>query len=243
MNRFIPLILSFLFSLSVCAEGFTHSMSVEIGMLQIKERENPGMVFFGPEIKLRYDLRKSCNRFSAYYSPDIALAGVFRRYIAGYSIGFSPIIAGCDYNLIKTGAHNLDVGLSTGLRYHWQMYPDLHNAQLFAESEIPLDLNLNYNLNCGTNVFALNLRNSIFGFIGQLPLHDPYVYSLSFAEFAFNPLRRMSFGSFDKYNHSVVSISWNNSKMKKHNFGISFDYLKINDYHTLSYSLIWYKKF
>lgn len=243
MNRFLLLIFSFLLSLSVCAEGVNHSLSVEMGSLQIKEHENLGMVFSGPELKLGYDLKKSYNRFSAYYSPDISLAGVFRRHITGYSIGFAPLIFGGDYNLIKTKVHTFDVGINTGLRYHWQMYPDFHNAQLFAESEIPLDLRLSYRLNYGANMFAINIRNSLGGFIGQLPIHDPYFYSLSFSEFAINPLKKISFCSFGKYNHTAASICWTPSKIKKHSFGLSLEYLKLNDYQSLSYSIIWCKKF
>lgn len=243
MNRFLLLIFSLLSCLSVCAEGIEQSLSVEIGMVQIKEPENLGMVFSGPELRLGYDLKNSFNRFKLNYSPDISLGGVFSHRITGYSIGFSPLIVGCDYNFLKTEVHNLDMGFGTGLRYHWQMYPDLHNAQLFAESEIPLDLRFCYRLNYCSNVFAVDIQNSLFGFIGQLPIHDPYFYSLSFAEFIINPLKNISLCSFGRYNHTVISILWSPSNIKIHKFGISLEYLKLCNYKSLSYSLVWSKNF
>lgn len=239
----IFLLIAALRFLPVYAGETEHSISVEAGVPQIKEAENLGMVFTGPEIRLGYRMEKSFNRLGVYYSPDLSLACIFSHSVTGYSIGFSPVTAGVGYMLIDSASHSLTAGVETGLRYHWQMYPDLHNAQLFAQSEIPLDLILRYSLRWRGNVLTVNLCNSIFGFTGQLPLHDPYVYSLSFSEFAFKPLENLRFGSFGSYNHTKASINWRPRTLEKHTFGIGVEYNGLQGYKSLSYSLIWCKKF
>lgn len=244
----MPRILGIIFACFCCisssfAEDLRHTITVDAGAMQIKEAENLGMVFRGPEAGAGYALTKDFGQFNISYCADLSIAGVFSRGMTGYCVAFTPATIGIHYDIVKAGSQKLAAGLCSGLKYHWQMYPDLHNSQLFAESEIPLDLHISYECKYKRNRFALNLQNSLFGFVGQLPMHDPYFYSLSFSEFAFKPLQDLKFLTFGKYNHSRASLLWSPAIIPAHGFGIGLEYISCQSFKSLSYSLLWRKSF
>lgn len=246
MRKRIGVISLLLSAISLCygdslcdGEDLSHKLSVGIDYVQIKEGENLGMVFSGPELRVNYFLEKGFRQIAIDYKAGISAAGLFSHGMTGYSIEFIPGEVGVDGIIYGDSNNKLNIGGVTGLKYHWQMYPDLHNSQLFGECEIPLDLRVEYNY----KRFGLKWQNSIMGFVGSLPMHDPYFYSLSFSEFVFKPVQEIRCRSFGRYNHSQMSISWSPVKEDKHTFILSMEYFKLDRFKTLSYGLRWERRF
>lgn len=228
------------------ALGKRNQFGAYAGLNQLKERENLGMVFSGPGIGLSYSLTLTEGKLTAYYRPELSFATGFSHGITGYEIGFKPIDAAFVVKVLDTDRHTVGVGCSTGLSYHWQMYPYLHNSHLFAQAEVPLCLVVRYAFGFKGNMLTLDFENSIFGWAGQLPKHDPYAYSLSFSEFAVQPLRSLRFGSYGSNVASRLSVVWNMERMPGHAFGLGFSYRSIGKaekHQKLTFSLIWQKRF
>lgn len=230
--------------LSVKADNHCeHTLSIESGCLQIKDSENLGFVFSGPELNTKYNLEKNLDQFQLYYKAMVSGGVLFSHRIIGYSIRFTPVELCAMYKIIDIPAHCMGIGVSAGLRYQWQMYPNLHTSLLFAQSEAPIDLLISYKYRSRGHSFILSLQNSLFGLIGQLPLSGPYYYYLSFSEFAIKPLKEMRFSSFDRYNRSQISLSWSPARLPNQSFGINLNFLRIHSpvshsLKSLSYSVV-----
>lgn len=250
MNKiptFLVILTIGLVAISASGERWRQAVTVGAGGAQVKDSENLGMVFGGPRMDFAYSLGHDFGSIDFDYQADLSTAGVFTRGMTGYAIGFSPVRVGIGRVWLNQPHHKLSAGLAAGLRYHWQMYPDLHNSQLFSECEIPLELTIAYTFNYKRNSFCFRLENSIFGLTGGHHNPDPYFYSLSFSDFAFRPFSNLKFSSFGSYDHTHATVAWSPADLPNHSFGFSLDYLSVipkdRSFQSLSYSLIWQKRF
>lgn len=204
------------------------------------------MVFSGPELEVAYELALTSGRLTFRYRPELSLGTGFSHRITGYNIGFKPLDAAFAWTLLCTARHSLAVGCGTRLSYQWQMYPNLHNSHLFAQAEVPVCVLLEYGMKFRDNAIRVEFENSIFGWAGQLPRHDPYAYSLSFSEFALRPLRSLKFGSFADYLATRLSALWSMDRLPGHAFGIGLSYRSIGPaekHQKLTFALLWKKRF
>lgn len=247
ITTFLAVLTVGLTAFAASGERWRQAVTVGAGGAQVKDSENLGMVFGGPRVDFAYTLQHDFGPIVFDYQTDMSVAGVFARGMTGYAIGFSPVSVGVGHSWLNQPHHRLSAGLATGLRYHWQMYPDLHNSQLFSVCEIPLELTIAYTFIYKRNSFSLNLANSIFGLTGGHHNPDPYFYSLSFSEFAFKPFSNLKFSSFGSYDHTHATATWSPADLQNHSFGFSLDYLSVGaagrSFKSLTYSLIWQKRF
>ena len=86
------------------------------------------------------------------------------------------------------------------------------------------------------------LQNSIFGFSSHRQGYESYKFLFTWKDFVIYPHRELKFGSFNHYNHTMVSVEFVPNISKKHSIVYELDYLgfyKGNRFHRINHNLIW----
>lgn len=226
--------------------GLRHHLSVYVGSVSIKEGFNGGMVFNGPQAAVRYELHWSAGVFDFAYSPELALGVPLSRGMAAVNLQITPVELAFQAPVWQTGRHRLQLGGEVAARYRYQTYPDLQNAHLFWFGEIGLSLRLGYAFHWQGGRLSLQWANSLLGFVSHTPDNPSYFYSLRLADFVVRPHQNLQFGSFDRYDRTVVRLEYAPAALPPHAFGLGLEYVGYYGavrYQTLNCYLLWRKVF
>ncbi len=227
---------------ALCRGTHRDAISVGVGALQSKEGFNYGLVFTGPALGVDYRHTADYGNVAVSYAADLRPGVLFSRGMTAYDITCMPVRVEVLFRLSCA----FRIGAAVAGTYHWQMYPDLQNAHLFAEGEIGLNLVLKYSARVRGCRIDLQAENSLVGFVSHTSHNDPYFYSLDAADFLVEPWKNLHFGSFDRYNHTSATLLFSSVRHPKHRFGIGFDFLYITGsgtFKALNYQLKWQKNF
>lgn len=202
-----------------------HTLAVRAGLLSVKEGFNGGLVFNGPQLDVRYELHWTAGRFDFSYSPELAVGAPLSRGMAAVNLQITPVELAFQAAILQTDRHRLQVGGDVAARYRYQVYPDLQNAHLFWFGEIGLSLRLRYTYRWHGGSLCLRWCNSLLGFVSHTSVNPPYFYSFKLADFAVRPHEDLRFGSFDRYDRTVVQIEYAPAALKSHLFGFGLEYV------------------
>jgi hypothetical protein len=225
------------------------SHDIVVGFLQLKDGLNLGLVFNGAQLEYRYGLLWKMQSHEIQYQPKLGLGGGFSpkmgwtRRMGAIHIHFSPINATWTMPVYELNGHTMRAGANFTADYNYQRY-DLHDSPLFWTSEIGLSPVIRYGYQWDDRRINVGLQNSLLGFVSHFQGYDPYYWQLLFSDFFVKPHTDMKFGSFNKYNHTNVSIEFVPNNLKKHSFLYEFDYLGFfygNQFHRIFHNLIWRK--
>ncbi|MDR2084620.1 MAG: hypothetical protein LBP67_06470 [Bacteroidales bacterium] len=224
-NQLFKLI--FIVLLFVSIKGLAQNgneFSIASGFLQLKEEFNQGMVFDGVQFDFQYKKSWSFSKFEISYQPEVAIGVSFDRKMTAVNFDLSPVNVTFVATVFERNAHELKVGGNFATNYNYQAYPDLHSGHLFWFTEIGLSPQIEYSYKWKNQLVNVLFTNSLLGFVSRPEKNDPYFYSLKFVDFIKFAHQDLKFGSFDKYNHTQISITYIPNISGKHSFALGADY-------------------
>ena len=218
-----------------------HSHEVVLGSLQLKEGYNLGMVFNGAQLEYRYGVHWRINSHEIVYQPELGVGLAFRRGMIGGQIHFAPVNVTWTMPFYEQNGHTIRGGanLITDYNYH---YYELNDGPLFWTAEIGIAPVLRYGYQWNNKRINIGLQNSLLGFVSHKQGYDPYLFSFTWKDFVVEPNKNLKFGSFNRYNHTTVSLEFVPNILKKHSIVYELDYLGFyqgNRFHRISHNLIW----
>jgi hypothetical protein len=215
---------------------------IVISFLQLKDDFNLGMVFNGVQPEYRYGISWKIGESELLYQPKIAFGAAFSRGMTGYQINFAPVNVSWVIPFYNRDGHTLKAGTNFAANYSYQMYPDLHSGHLFRSGEIGLSPRFEYQYQWNQKRIAVSAQNSLLGFVSHTQKNDPYFYSFNASDFFIRPHEDMKFGSFNNYDHTVISVEFAPDIRKIHSFLWELDYFGSfygTQFQRLNHSLIW----
>jgi hypothetical protein len=217
---------------------------VVLGSLQIKEELNLGMVFSGVQLEYRYGIQWTIKNHEIGYQPQLGFGVGFCRLsgMEGYQLHVAPMNVTWRMLFYEKNGHAVKGGVNFLTDYNYQLYEKLHDAPLFWNSEIGFSLAFRYSFQWSNQKICVSLRNSLFGFTSHFQGYDPYFWQKTWKDYFVKPHTNLKFGSFNHYNHTIVSLEFVPNTEKKHSIGYEFDYLGLfygNKLHRINHYLIW----
>ena len=229
-----------------CFAQHKNEISVYAGFIQLKEELNQSMVYNGAQIGFHYQRNIFFKKWELRYKPKIAIGVTFNRGMIAANFNFVPVDFSGIVPVFQNDKHTLRVGLNFAANYGYQFYPKQLGAHLFWNSEIGIAPCIEYDYQWNNNRIKIFLQNSIAGFVSRTKEVTPYFYSVTFSDFFTQPHSNMKFGSFDKYNHTNVSIAYTPNISKGHSIILGVEYIDhyfSNRFQSLNYYLQWKKSF
>ena len=242
----ILFILGVLFSIVFSQNLYSQKRSHEfvVGNLQLKEEYNLGMVFSGVQLEYRYGFLWEINNHEILYQPKLGAGIVFSRGMSALQLPkIVPVNATWTMRFFEQNGHTIKGGANLITDYSYQWYPYLHSGRLFWMSEIGISPVVRYQYQWETKRIGVYVQNSLFGFTSHTQEYDPYWFSIMDNWIA-EPHKNMKFGSYNTYNHTIVSFEFVPNTSKKYSFLYEFDYfgffygMKIS---RLNHNLVWRK--
>ncbi|MCL2290055.1 MAG: hypothetical protein FWC34_05035 [Bacteroidetes bacterium] len=231
-----------LFSTTPCFPQPKNEFSISAGFSQLKDEFNQGLVYNGPQISVQYQRNWLFEKWELRYKPKFACGLLFNRKMDVSNINFVPVDFSGIVTVFQKDGHTFRVGLNLATNYSYQMYSSQHMSNLFWYSEVGIAPCVEYTYQWKQSKIKLFVQNSLAGFVSRTESIGHYFYSFKFADFFVRPHQNMKFGSFDKYNHTNVSIEYFPNVSKKHSIvlGVAYiDYYFSKRFQTLNYYLQW----
>jgi hypothetical protein len=166
----------------------------------------------------------------------------FNRGMIGANINIVPLDVSWLRTFYEGRGHSFRAGGNFAADYSYQMYPHLHSGHLFWMSEIGISPLLEYSYQWERKRIELHAKNSFLGFVSHTQENDPYFYSFKVGDFFTRPHQDMRFGSFNNYNHSVLSLEFTPDVLRAHSFLLGLDYLGSyygTRFERLNYNVQW----
>jgi hypothetical protein len=218
------------------------SHEIVLGFLQLKDGLNLGMVFNGAQLEYRYGVQWDIKNHEVRYQPRLGAGVGFNREMMNAQIHIAPVNVNWTMPVYEQNVHILKVGANFITDYNYQSYYLLHDAPLFWTTEIGFSPAIQYNFQRNNKRINICLQNSLIGFTSHRQGYDPYFWMFTAKDFLVKPHTDLKFGSFNNYNHTIVSFEFFPNTSKKHLFGYEFDYLGFyygNKFQRINQNLIW----
>jgi hypothetical protein len=219
----------------------THTHSIVLGFLQLKDHNNLGMVFNGAQLEYRYGLKWTINDHEILYQPKLGFGLAFKRGMIGGQISIAPVNVTWIMPFYENNGHTIRGGANFIIDYNYQLY-QVNDGTLFWTAEIGVSPVIQYSYQWNSKRINLGLKNSLFGFSSHRQGYDPYKFLFTWKDFAVDPNKNLKFGSFNNYNHTNVSMEFIPNISKIHSFAYEFDYLGFfsgSQFHRINHNLFW----
>jgi len=220
----------------------THSHSIVLGFLQLKDQSNLGMVFDGGQLEYRYGLQWKINEHEIIYQPKLGAGVGFNHELEAAQIHIAPVNATWTMPFYEQNGHTIRGGTNFATDYNYQVYIDFHSTNLFWTNEIGFSPIIRYSYQWDSKRINANLQNSLFGFTSHCQGYDSHFRSTYPRDFFVKPHEELRFGSFNDYNHTTVSLEFVPNISKIHSFVYEFDYLGFFNgmqFHRINHNLLW----
>ncbi len=218
------------------------SHTMVLGLLQLKDQANLGMVFSGVQLEYRYGLTWLLQEHEITYQPKLGFGVGFNRGMFGVQLKFVPVNVSWIMPLYDQNGHTIRVGANFATDYSWQIYQPLQSGHLFWASEIGVSPIIKYNYQWDNKRIGLRIQNSLFGFTSHTQEFDPYWISWELKEFIITPHENLNFGSFNNYDHTNIALEFTPNIDKRHSFVYEFDYFGLFygvQFRRLNHNLMW----
>jgi hypothetical protein len=222
------------------------SHSIMLGFLQLKDELNMGMIFNGVQLEYRYGLLWKIHDNEILYQPELGLGAAFSRGMTGAGIKIAPVNVTWTKPFFQSDEHTVTGGVNFVTDYNFQAYPYLHDPHLFWTGEIGLSPVLRYHYQWDSRRIDVGVQNSLLGFTSHTQGYDPVFcpsdYLLDIKSYFVKPHENMQFGSFNKYNHTRISLEFFPDISKTHSFAYEFDYFASfygSQFRRLNHNIIW----
>jgi len=219
----------------------THSHSIVIGFLQLKDELKLGMVFNGVQLEYRYGLHWKINDHEILYQPKLGVGIAFNRGMIGAQVHFAPVNVTWTMPIFDRDGHTIRGGVNFITDYNYR-YSQLIDAPIFWNSIFGFSPVIKYSYQWDNKRINANLLNSLFGFTSRRDSYDPYDWSFTWRDFVINPHKDLRLGSFKNYNHTKISMEFVPNIDNIHSFVYEFDYLGFfygYRFDRINHNLLW----
>ena len=221
-----------------------HTHDIVLGNLQVKDGDNNlGMVFNGFQLEYRFGIQWKINEHEIRYQPKLGVGLTTNRGMLSAHIPVTPINVTWKIPIYEQNRHAIKAGANFMSDYNYILYTELHDGPIFWTAEIGLSPVIHYSYQWNNKRIGIGLQNSLLGFTSHRQgIDDPYKFLFTWKDFVVSPHKEMKFGSFNNYNHTIVSVAYIPNISKKHSFMYEFDYFGIfngNRYGRINHNLIW----
>ena len=143
----------------------------------------------------------------------------------------------------EKNGHTIRGGANFKTHYNYYYY-ELHDGHLFWLTQIGVSPLIQYGFQWDNRRINAALQNSLFGFtyFRHRQGYDPYVWMFDWKDWVFTANKNLKFGSFNRYNHTTLSLEFVPNIAKRHSIGYEFDYLGFYEgyhFHQINHNLIW----
>jgi hypothetical protein len=159
----------------------------------------------------------------------------------GGQIHIAPINVRWVKPFYDKNGHTIGAGVNLITDYNYHYY-EFNDGPLFWTCETGISPIIRYGYQWNNKRITAVLQNSLLGFTSHRQEYDPYIWSFTWKDFVVYPHKDLKFGSFNRYNHTNISIEFVPNIAKKHSFLYEFDYLGFffgNQFHRINHNLIW----
>jgi hypothetical protein len=199
------------------------------------------MVFNGIQLEYRYGLKWEINAHEIMYQPKLGVGIAFNRGMLGGQINIAPVNVTWTMPFYENNGHIIKGGANFIVDYNYHYY-ELNDSPIFWAAEIGVSPVIQYGYKWDNKRINAGLKNSLFGFASHRQGYDPYRWIFSWRDFVINPNKDLKFGSFNNYNHTIISLEFVPDTFKMHSFAYEFDYLGFfwgNQLHRINHNLFW----
>lgn len=230
------------------ARAQDNTLSLSIGYRQMQETLNQSFIFRGPSLSLNYRRTVFSDTIvHINYSPDLSFSGMFSHRMPAYSLSFRPVDFACTCPVFTSPAWDLRLGGSVWAYYDWRIYPAQHASQLFAYGEYTLAFRADVSCRTPKHLFNLSWSNSLLGFTSLTDTYADWFYSFRFRDFLAEPHRNLRFGSFERYDHTRIALTWQPEALHGNAFAVECNYILCRTqsivYQSLVLNAVWRKSF
>jgi hypothetical protein len=144
--------------------------------------------------------------------------------------------------VFEHNGHTVRAGTNLMSDYNYTLYTEMHDGPLFWTAEAGLSPVICYGYQWNNKRIGIGLQNSLLGFTSHRQGYDPYRFLFTWKDFVVNPHKEMKFGSFDRYNHTTISVAYVPDISNKYALVYEFDYFGLfngHKYARLNHNLIW----
>jgi len=226
----------------------THSHSIVLGFLQLKDQNNLGMVFNGLQLEYRYGLHWVINDHEILYQPKLGAGIAIKKepgtdeIMKALKLHVAPVNVTWTMPFYERGGHSIRGGANFIMDYNYHKYDDLHDGPVFWNTEIGLSPVIKYGYQWNEKHINIGLQNSLVGFTSHRQGYDAYYWLSTWKDDIVDPHKNLKFGSFNNYNHTTVSLEFVSNIFKIHSFTYEFDYLGLfqgTQLHQINHNLYW----
>ena len=221
----------------------SHSHDIVLGNLQIKDGDNNlGMVFSGFQLEYRFGIQWKMNGHEIRYRPKLGAGIIMNRGMLSAQVPVAPIHVTWTMPVFEQNGHTVRAGTNLMSDYNYTLYTEMHDGPLFWTAEAGLSPVICYGYQWNNKRINIGWQNSLLGFTSHRQGYDPYRFLFTWKDFVVNPHKEMKFGSFDRYNHTTVSVTYVPNISNKHAFIYEFDYFGLfngHKYARINHNLIW----
>jgi hypothetical protein len=236
MKSLISIWLILLFTANhLAAQDFENSRSINASLdfLQIKESENYGLVYSGPQIRLSYRNSWEINMKDLVYEGSAGFAYLRSRGTSGLNIHVK--VLDLHYNIYE---RERDVSFFAGpwikMEYNYQLYPELQSGYSFHFTNYTFGFSVSSTWQTDDFHLTLRWKNSLAGLISRTETgRDPYFFDLSFGDYLRDQHKAFKGGSFNLYNNSMVELHYVDPQHPRIAYAYSFQYFVYSDFPEL----------
>lgn len=175
---------------------------------QIKEEENLGIVFKGPQLTFGLIYEIPIHNNLLVYRNRIGLGVSFSRGMIAAQFNFKPVdlFHGFDFSSDEL---KLFVGPTLKLEYNVQLFPHLKGGQPYWFTNYHLGVGSSFKLTFDNHLIKIFFSSSLIGIISRpQPERDPYWMNFYFSDIIAQAHENLNFTSLADFNNSVFQLEY-----------------------------------
>lgn len=218
-NRMFQLFMGMMFSVSSFAQQGrflkTHSISLEPGFIQVKDRFNYGLTYNGVCLKSDYTFSLTSGRTRISYEGGLGL-GLASNHGAGLLLFLKPADIHFWIKAIEVGSVQVAAGPYATAFYSWQLYPDLQSGSLFWLSSYELGPTISLSFPVSGRNLTLLASGAVISLNSRpVPATESYFYSSTLADFFQMPNTQLRTEFPNRFNHLRIEVAWRHPGSRK----------------------------
>jgi len=203
----------FIFLASVCfsqkalsqSDSLYHRDKLSLELLQIKESQNGGHVFTGPQLQYAHEWAWEGSASLSTLKSQVGAGAVFSRGILGVNIHIMP----GEWLYKWSVAPSLFIGSALSADYTYQFYPDLQSGVSYWFSQVSAGLAVEYRFQVLESNWRVMGTTSLLGFTSRpSDVRNPYFFDLGFAEALRYLHQNIGFGSVNQFTRTRLEVQW-----------------------------------
>ena len=192
----------------VSAQEKRSSYFISGDFFQIKEEENLGIVFKGPQLTFGLIYEIPIHNNLLVYRNRIGLGVSFSRGMIAAQFNFKPVdlFYGFDFSSNET---KLFVGPTLKLEYNVQLFPHLKGGQPYWFTNGHLGVGSSVECSFDNHLVKIFFSSSLIGIISRpQPERDPYWMNFYFSDIIAQAHEDLKFASLADFNNSVLQLEY-----------------------------------